>query len=129
MSAKPLLIGSTFPLSLIRRKVVIEPQPLAVLRELVRARSLASFWGHRNTLAVANTLLGVDLAPKTERPALHLTATGLLELEGEVFDECWVISPEYARGFRPAVGEEVPAAKIQDWQVLRLVWVPIEIQQ
>jgi hypothetical protein len=119
---QPLLIGSTFPLSLIRRPALIEPAPEARLREEAQHRVVVSFWGHKNTLPRASERLGIDLTPNTDRPALTLNADGLPMLHGITFTECWVLSPEYAPGFRPAVGEEVPSEKILDWQVLRIQW-------
>lgn len=116
------LIGSTFPLSLIRRRVVIEPGAIEDLRACLAAAPPASFWGHRNTLAQASALTGVDLTPRTERPAIELDHEGFPGLEGETFRACWVLSPDYVPGFRPAIGEEVPAAKIRGWQVLRVSW-------
>ncbi len=118
----PVLLGSTFPLSLIRCAVTIAPAGLDALREALRLRGVASFWGHANTLEAANALLGVDVRPATERPALRLAADGRPMLDGRVFDECWVLSPDYVTGFRPAPGEEVPADKIVGWQVLRMEW-------
>ena len=118
----PILIGSTFPLSLVRRRVVIEPQPIEALRQELKSRPFASFWGHRNTLAAAGALLGADLAPETERPAIALDAEGFLALGGTRHAEAWILSPEYAAGYRPAIGEEVVVEKIVGWQVLRMAW-------
>ncbi len=120
---KPILIGSTFPLSLVRRRVAIEPHEVAELRGLLAIRPIRSFWGHANTLPAAKTLLGTDLTPATERPALTLNADALPTLDGETFNECWVVSPDYTPGFRPQIGEEVPTDKIRGWQVLRIEWM------
>lgn len=117
-----LLVGNTFPLSLIRRKVVIEPSDFRTLAGLLRQADIFSFWGHRNTLAHANRLAGADLSPRTERPTLTLDADLLPVLDGQVFRECWVVSPDYVPGYRPGPGELVPLEKITGWQVLRLVW-------
>jgi hypothetical protein len=122
MSACPVLIGSTFPLSLVRRRVTIEPASLEALRAAVKERGVASFWGHENTVAQASAQVGADLRPQSMRPAVRLTAEQLPSLEGRVFRECWVLSPDYRPGFRPALGEEVAAADITGWQVLRLRW-------
>ena len=83
-----------------------------------------SFWGHSNTLAAAREILGVDVAPAVERPAVVLTDENLPSLDGAEARECWVLSPDYAPGFRPAPGEEVPPEKILGWQVLRILWPP-----
>jgi hypothetical protein len=37
-------------------------------------------------------------------------------------NECWVLSPDYPPGFRPAIGEEVTDDKIIGWQVLKIKW-------
>ena len=122
MNHHPILLGSAFPLALVRRRVVIEPRPLAELRNLLQSRTLASFWGHRNTLGIAQLMLGVDVRPKTERPALFLNEAGLPMLDAIIFSECWIVSPDYVPGYRPAIGEEIPAHKIIGWQVLRMEW-------
>lgn len=117
-----MLIGSTFPLSLIRRSVTISPQPIEILREEIQTRPVSSFWGHKNTLLAAGHLLGVEVKPKTERPALILDAEYYPCLDGECFRECWVLSPDYINGFRPAIAEEVSGDKIIGWQVLKIIW-------
>lgn len=119
---RPVLLGNSFPLSLVRRRVVVEPVPLSDLQARVRADGLCSFWGHANTVAMASELLGANVAPAVARPALQLAPDGRPLLDGQVFDECWLLSPDYVPGFRPAVGEEVPADKIVGWQVLRIAW-------
>lgn len=120
--SRPILIGNSFPLSLIRTKVVIEPCPVDDLRRELACRPIYSFWGHRNTLAAANQLTGADLMPATDRPALQLSAPLCPVLGGIEFDECWILSPDYVSGYRPAIGEEVEQDKIVGWQVLRLKW-------
>ena len=117
-----VLIGNTFSLSLIRRAVRIRPMGLETLRGALATRPVRSFWGHPNTVHVANALLGIDVTPHTERPALTLTADGLPVLEGEVFSECYVLSPDYRPGFRPALCAEVYPGDITGWQVLRIEW-------
>ena len=118
----PVLIGNTFSLSLFRRPVRIVPADLEVLKGALSVRPVRSFWGHTNTVHVANALLGIDVTPHTERPALTLTADGLPVLEGEVFSECYVLSPDYRPGFRPALGAEVLPEDIVGWQMLRIEW-------
>jgi hypothetical protein len=118
-----LLIGNSFPLSLIRRRVTIEPVPLETLREaIVSAGGVLSFWGHVNTLAVAEAALGHSVEPASERPALRLSPDNLPLFEGRIFAQCWILSPDYTENFRPKVGEEVPTEKIKSWQVLRMRW-------
>lgn len=117
-----VLIGNSFPLSLIRRRAMIEPKALAELQQRLRAAIAMSFWGHRNTLKPASALLGVDLTPVGERPVLTLDKAGLPVFEGKAFPECWVLSPDYTPGYRPAVGEEVAMDKIIGWQVLLITF-------
>jgi hypothetical protein len=126
---RPILIGNSFPLSLIRTKVVIDPCPVDILRQELAHRPIHSFWGHRNTLTAANQLTGADLTPATERPALKLSPDFRPVLNELSFTECWVLSPDYTPGFRPPVNEEVPPEKINGWQVLRMVWNVLESKQ
>lgn len=118
----PLLIGNTFPLPLIRRAVRITLGSREELRELAVERPLASFWGHANTLPAVNQWLGIDLTPAIERPALQLSPEQLPMLDGQQYRECYVLSPDYRPGFRPAIGIEVQPEEILGWQVLHLVW-------
>ena len=117
-----MLVGNSFPLSLIRRRVVIEPRPVEAFRQCLRTSCVRSFWGHANTLAAAGTFAGTDLTPRKERPAVLLSGDGFPMLEGQVFTECWILSPSYREGFRPAVGEEVAGEDIENWQVLHMEW-------
>jgi hypothetical protein len=124
VSDSPVLLGNSFPLSLVRRRVVLEPAQPGALREALHARGWKSFWGHANTLAAAGDWLGVDVTPESERPALTLDASGLPMLGGRSYGEVWLLSPEYPEGFRPRVGEEVSPAQISDWRVLRMEFEP-----
>jgi hypothetical protein len=119
---KAILIGSAFPLTLIRRRVVITPCSLETVRDELRARPFVSFWGHDNTLVAAHSLLGIDLKPREERPAVTLNTEQFPTLYGQVFTECLILSPNYIPGFRPKIGEEVGKEKITGWQALRIVW-------
>lgn len=116
------LVGSTFPLSLIRRRVVIAPAQLDDFRESLKANQWKSFWGHENTLAAAREISGFDLRPEQARPAILLNQNGYPELNGAEYRECWILSPEYISSYRPAIGEEVTLDKICGWQVLRIDW-------
>ena len=123
--SKKILIGNTFPLSLIRREVVINPIDLDWFKSWLkhahcRDHQVASFWGHQNTLKVASDLLGVDLTPKTERPALSLSPNNLINFEGEEYNIIYVLSPDYRPGFRPTIGVEVGPEDITGWTVLRV---------
>lgn len=102
--------------------VTIVPDGLDALRGSLHRQGVTSFWGHDNTLEAAGTLLGMDIRPATPRPALCLTKDGYPTLNGLVFKECWVLSPDYHPGYRPAASEEIPAHAITGWQVLRIDW-------
>lgn len=118
----PILVGNSFPLPLIRRTVHITMVPREELLQIIQERPIASFWGHANTLAAASDWLGRDLTPATERPALALSPNRLPMLDGHEYRECYVLSPDYRPGFRPALGVEVPSTEILGWQLLRLYW-------
>lgn len=118
-----LLVGNTFPLTLIRRKIVISPEPLPGLQLAASGKRIASFWGHANTLCSASKVTELDLTPRTERPVLELSSEGLPMLDGQVFQECWVISPDYRENFRPNVNQTVDAINIINWQCLKISWI------
>lgn len=119
-----LLIGNTFSMTLIRHHTVtVTDCAVADLARDARRCGVASFWGHANTRAAAEALLGVDLRPKTERPAIVLDAEDYPTLDGARFTECYVLSPDYRPGFRPAIGVEVAATDIMGWHALRLSWM------
>lgn len=118
-----LLIGNTFSLTLVRgRRVTVWPCPVEELKARLAGAEVVSFWGHENTRPQAEALLGVSLRPAVPRPAVVLTGEGLPSLGGEVFGECYVVSPEYVPGYRPLPGVEAGPDKITGWHVLRLVW-------
>jgi hypothetical protein len=115
-----VLVGNTFPPSLIRRRVVIDPLPLEELRRALQDARVVSFWGHATTVRAASLLVGTDLTPAQERPALALSPEKLPTFAAEVFKECWVVSPDFAHGYRPAVGGEVPpTARATSWRQCR----------
>lgn len=84
---------------------------------------VVSFWGHENTRAAAEGVLGVSLKPKVARPALTVASDGCPSLEGESFKTCWVLSPDYVEGFRPAIGQEVAPESITGWSVVKMEWI------
>lgn len=117
-----ILIGSTFPLGLVRRPVTIVTAEISQLVSALADAEIHSFWGHENTRATAERVLGISLATHGNRPALLLSPEKLPMLNETVFQDVWVFSPDYTPGFRPALGEEVPPEKISGWQVLHLNW-------
>lgn len=112
-----VLLGNTYPPALIRRKITVTPISIEVARELL-ADGFQSYWGHANTIITANALLGVNVTPETERPALLLNADNLPTLDGNLADKVVVLSPNYASGYRPQEGEITPPEKIIGWQAL-----------
>ena len=118
-----LLLGNSFPFSLVRcERLEVESKPLAALKEALAGAEVASFWGHENTRAAAEGVLGVSLRPRTERPAVTLSSGNRPMLDGEEFDTCWLLSPDYPEGFRPPIGAEVTPEQIAGWHVLKLTW-------
>ncbi len=115
-----ILLGNTYPLSLIRRPVSIVPTSLDELRRRAQSEGILSFWGHSNTTKVAAEFLGFDPTPHTQRPAITLSQEMLPSLDGQTFNEVWVLSPDYIPGYRPQIGEEVSVNQIAGWQVLRI---------
>lgn len=118
-----ILIGNTFPLTLARRKIIITPEPLTALQPAASGKRIASFWGHTNTLRSASKATGLDLTPQTERPVLELSPEGLPMLGEQVFKECWVISPDYNKNFRPNANQPVDVENIMSWQCLKITWI------
>ena len=119
----PILLGSTFSMALIQREVHIVPSDIASLRSIIAQSGFASFWGHTNTLAAANELLGTDINPATLRPAVSVSPEGYPMLDDQVFTECWILTPSYEPGFRPAIGQEVQPEQITGWNVLQMKWI------
>ena len=123
-----LLIGNTFPLTLVRGwRVEIEEISVETLRKaLASGATVRSFWGHAESQGAAETFLGVSagaLTPRVPRPALRLNAEGLPVLDEECFAECYVLSPDVAGGGRPAPGQAAAPSAITGWHVLHLRWV------
>lgn len=117
-----MLIGNTFPLTLMRRRLTVDVVSLGKFRRAAAGRRIVSFWGHANTLRAASAAVGFDLSPAEERPVLTLSPKALPSLGGEEFRECWILSPDCRRNFRPAIGDELKPDEICSWQCLHLVW-------
>ena len=93
------------------------------MKALAQESEVVSYWGHENTRAVAEGVLGTSLRPAVARPALTVSSEGRPTLEGETFESCWVLSPDYVPGYRPAIGTEVGAESITGWSVVKLEWI------
>jgi len=122
-----LLIGNSFPMNLITRDVIIKPKTVAELRKEIKiAEEIYSFWGHGNTVKIASNICGTDLNNKgngIRRERVSITSDGLPSFGGLFFRECWILTPEYVRSFRPEIGEEVAVDMIKKWRALRMVWI------
>ena len=71
---KKVLIGNSFPFSLIRcNRLIVEQKPISELKDAVSVTEVASFWGHENTRTAAESVLGISLATHGERPAVTLS--------------------------------------------------------
>ena len=122
MTKQVILIGNSFPFSLVRRKIRVVPVENDKFCQWIAGAEVYSFWGHGNTLAAAGEAFGIDLTPEVPRPVLQLDAAGFPVLNKKTFKECFLIVPRYNDAFRPAIGEEVALQKISSWQVLNLIW-------
>lgn len=105
------------------RQVSIAEIPLSDLRKELQNGEPYSYWGHMNTRLIAETLLGVSLEPRSERPAVKLDGDGFPSLYGRRFDRCYVLSPDYADSIRPRIGSEITVDAIVAWHALRIDWV------
>ena len=120
---RKVLIGNSFPLSLVRRhRVEIEEIGVEALRRVLAESEPVSYWGHENSRTAAERVVSVSLKPDVERPAMTLDGEGFPMLDGQRYTECHVLSPDYAAGYRPAIGAEVPSEAIRSWHALRLTW-------
>jgi hypothetical protein len=117
-----VLIGNSFPVSLISRSAVITPVELNEFRQEIRGCEIHSFWGHVNTLEAAEHFTGLVLAPTVSRPVLTLSDRNLPMLNAREFDVCWVLSPIYACSLRPEIGREVSIDQISGWRIKKLEW-------
>ena len=122
-TTKKVLVGNSFPFSLIRcDRLIVEQKPISELKATLSGAEVASFWGHENSRAAAESVLGVSLATHGVRPAVTLSPALRPMLDGEEFSSCWLLSPDYREGFRPAIGQEVGLDQIAGWHVLKLTW-------
>ena len=120
---KKALIGNSFPFSLVRcERLIVEQKPISELKDALDGVEVVSFWGHENSRAAAEAVLGVSLATRGARPAVTLSPDGLPMLDGDVYSSCGLLSPDYPEGFRPAIGSEVTPEQIKGWHVLKLTW-------
>lgn len=121
---RDILIGNTFPFALLRRDANVRTLSLDDLRSALAGAEVFSFWGHENSRAAAEAVLGgVSLRPTTERPALTLSPDDLPSLDGRAFRSCYVLAPDYAPGYRPAIGAEPGPSDILGWHALRIDWL------
>lgn len=117
-----MLIGSTFSISLIRRRVVIDIKSQGDLLTAMHRQPWVSFWGHGDTVEMASIMAGADLRPTMERPAIVLSPEGFPMLGGVTHKECWVISPNFEPGYRAPEGQKADTSKIIGWCILCITW-------
>lgn len=119
-----ILIGNSFPLGLVARNTRIYPSTRDMLQRVARGCEIHSFWGHAGTLRQVGGFLGMDLTPRTPRPALSLDPGGWPVLDGISFRECWIVTPFQRGGGRPPVaGDDAPGRTVDHWRVLRMEWL------
>jgi hypothetical protein len=118
------ILSNVFPTSLMRRKILVQPIEIETVRQAALNGQCVSAWGHENTLTIVSKILGTDIKPKQNRPAIILDNDFLPTLYGEKFNQVLLVSPSYIPGFRPAIGEPVTEEKIVDWQALLLDFNP-----
>lgn len=120
---KTVLIGNSFPASLIRRDVNVHCVSVDDVRVRLQGAQIHSFWGHSETLPAVDALLGVSLKPRVPRPVLLLSPDGLPMLDGQAFSSCYVCSPDCRPGFRHQEGQVLSQSDIVGWQLLRFDWI------
>ncbi len=126
-SHRDVLVGNSYPFSLIRRDVSVSCVAAEEVRSALAASTVHSYWGHEGTEAAASEFLGVSVKPEKARPAVVLSDGGLPVFDGIEFRSCYVCSPTYRPGFRPAIGTEVSPDDISGWQILKINWsTPLE---
>lgn len=124
MQHASVLVSNSFPFALLRRNANIRTLTLDDLRAELSGAKAVSFWGHENTRAAAEAILGgVSLRPESERPAISLSPDGLPTLGGRTFRSCFILAPDYRPGYRPAIGEELSPSDILGWHALRIDWL------
>ena len=121
-NGKNVLIGNTFPMPLVQAPCRMTPASVASLQVAAHGATIRSYWGHASTLPAANEATGLDLTPARERPALEVDDAGRPVFDGASFDDCWVVCPQYAPGYRPQPQTPVPVDRIAGWHVVHIEW-------
>lgn len=120
------LITNSYPFSLVRREVHVRPVDMEWVKGKLNNSYFGSAWGHANTINTINQMLGVDVTPTEERPAIVLSEEGFPMLNGETFHSVIVISPDFVEGYRPDLREEITEDVIIGWHALLLEFDLIE---
>lgn len=124
MKSKKIIIGNTFPLSMIKREVRIYPISIESLREIIQnSDEVYSYWGHANTIRIAEKFLNVMFQRKDFRKHLSLSLCNKPLWNDIEFKKCFVLSPNYKNGFRPSINKEVTIDEIVSWQALVVEWI------
>lgn len=117
-----VLIGSSFPMSITRSRVEVEPIDLDTFKAEIDGLDVVSAWQHSNTLVAVKEYTGLDLTPPIVRPRIRMTEdTKRPCIEWEewrfplVFSKMYAVIPLYKE-----VVNGVP--DVTDWNILRLSW-------
>lgn len=78
-----------------------EPIDMEKVINMASSGGFESAWRHENTAAIVSNLLGVDITPKVNRPAIELDDDKFPTLYGTRFSTIILISPDYVPGFGP----------------------------
>jgi hypothetical protein len=115
-----ILIGNSFPLTLVKNKVLISSIDVDEIKALIsEGAEICSFWGHSNTVSIAETMLGCNI--KCDRVALDVNKNGgILHPQGGEFRVLYTLTPNYKEAFRPQIGVEVTPDQILGWQALKI---------
>ena len=114
------LLSNAFPTALMRRKIMVSPISLEMMRRLLTDHYFVSVWGHDNTLSLASLVLGIDVTPLNRRDVVMLDAENYPTVRGERFTRVLILSPDLPQGFRPESSEVIIAEQISRWFPLLL---------
>ena len=121
-----ILVGNTFPMSLIRRECFIVPVSSQEFKQFIELENpeIVSFWGHKNTIRVVYQIFNIDVTPIEDRPVLRLSSNRLPYYMNKEWKQVYVISPTYKADVgRPDPKIEVTPDMIKDWQILKIAFI------
>lgn len=116
-----MLIGNTYPTSLIRRKATFIPVTQEQAKQYLGfEREVESFWGHPNTIKAASEMLGMDITPKEERPTITLSENYLPTLYGKEHKSVLIVSANIPNANRKPRNDptEYELEEIESWSFI-----------